>query len=241
MGQASRAPGSLTAIILDFDGLMVDTESSAFESWRLVFAEHGQVLTMETWAGALGTNHGFNALEHLLRLVVASDPQRADDLRTQSAAIVARRQQLKDQLVIHQTLLPGVRDLLDQARTMCLPLAVASSSSRRWVEGWLEQLEVRHYFDCVCTADDVQYTKPDPALFLQAAACLGRAPGACLVFEDSPNGILAAHAAGCRVVAVPGAISSQMRLPPADLLLADLAAQPLSAILALLDESGAAA
>jgi beta-phosphoglucomutase-like phosphatase (HAD superfamily) len=83
----------------------------------------------------------------------------------------------------------------------------------------------------VRTADDVERTKPDPALFLSAAACLGSPPAACLVLEDSPNGILAARAAGCPVVAVPSALTSQLPLPPADLVVASLDAMPLAAII----------
>ena len=80
--------------------------------------------------------------------------------------------------------------------------------------------------------DTVPVAKPAPDLFLSAADCLGVAPAACLVFEDSPNGILAARAAGMRCVVVPGAITSRLTLPPADLVLASLDALPLDEIVA---------
>lgn len=222
------------ALILDFDGLIVDTESPALESWQRIYAEHGHELGLADWAGALGTNHGFDALAHLAALVDQIDPPRAARLRAEAAAILARRQQLKTELSAGQGLLPGVLTLLDQAEAAGMPVAVASSSSRAWVEGWLERHGIRGRFALTRTADDVERTKPDPALFLSAAAGLGRPPAACLVFEDSPNGILAARAAGCPVVAVPGAVTGRLRLPPADLVLPGLDAMPLDAILAAL-------
>jgi HAD superfamily hydrolase (TIGR01509 family) len=214
---------AITALIFDFDGLLVDTETPAFESWRTLYAEHGHELTLDLWQGALGTSHGFDALAHLAGLVGA-DLDRDGTL--------ARRMEQKRMLSMDQPLLPGSRDLLDQSRMLGLPCAVASSSSRAWVDGWLQLHDIAAYFACVRTADDVVMTKPAPDLFLSAATCMGVEPAACLVFEDSPNGILAAHAAGMRCVAVPGSITRQLALPPADLTLPALDALPLAAILA---------
>jgi beta-phosphoglucomutase-like phosphatase (HAD superfamily) len=98
--------------------------------------------------------------------------------------------------------------------------------------GWLRQHSIEAAFVCIRTADDVALTKPAPDLFLSAAACLDVLPEHCLVFEDSPNGILAARAAGIRCVAVPGTITRQIALPPADLLIESLDALPLADILA---------
>jgi HAD superfamily hydrolase (TIGR01509 family) len=222
----------IAALIFDFDGLILDTETPALESWRRIYAEHGFDLGLDLWAGALGTNHGFDALEHLVSLVAGVDGTRAVALRAEAAAVLDRRQALKAQLSAGQAVLPGVESLLEQAAAMGLPCAVASSSSYRWVGGWLEQLGLLGRFACVRTSDDVARTKPDPALFLGAAACLGHPPAACLVLEDSPNGILAARAAGCPVVAVPGAITRQLTLPQADLVLPALDAMPLPELIA---------
>jgi HAD superfamily hydrolase (TIGR01509 family) len=211
------------ALIFDFDGLLVDTETPAFESWRAIYGEHGLDLALDLWQGALGTNQGFDALDHLESLL-GRPLDRAADLE--------RRCLLKAELSAHQPLLPGASAILAQAQALGLPCAVASSSDRAWVEGWLARHAILPAFACVRTADDVQHTKPAPDLFLSAAKCLGAAPEHCLVFEDSPNGILAAHAAGMRCVAVPGAITRRLQLPPAELVLASLDALPLSEIIA---------
>lgn len=229
----------IKALIFDFDGLIVDTETPALESWRRIYAEHGFDLELEVWAGALGTNHGFNALEHLTNLVAGVDGARAAALRAEAAAVLARRQELKAQLSASQGILPGVMAVLDQADALGMPCAVASSSGYSWVGGWLERLGILGRFRCVRTGDDVERTKPDPALFLSAAACLGVPPAACLVLEDSPNGILAARAAGCPVIAVPGALTSKLALPPADLVVPSLDAMPLSAMIAAVEAARA--
>jgi HAD superfamily hydrolase (TIGR01509 family) len=213
----------IQALIFDFDGLLVDTETPAFESWQALYAEHGHELSLDLWQGALGTSHGFDALAHLAAL--AAQP-------LDRPALLARRQAAKHALSAMQPLLPGVREILAQAGALGLPCAVASSSSRDWVLGWLRQHGIEAAFACIRTADDVALTKPAPDLFLSAAACLGVAPEQCLVFEDSPNGILAARAAGMRCVAVPGTITRQITLPRADLLIESLDALPLANILA---------
>jgi HAD superfamily hydrolase (TIGR01509 family) len=159
--------------------------------------------------------------------VRTADPGRAID----RALLAAERQRLKTELSTGYGLLPGVADLLDAAAAAGMPCAVASSSSRSWVESWLHRLDLRERFVTVRTADDVTWTKPDPALFLQAAAGLGHPPAACLVLEDSANGIRAARAAGCPVVAVPGPTTYRPSLPPPDLLLERLDAMALEELL----------
>jgi len=130
-----------------------------------------------------------------------------------------------------QPLLPGVESLLEEAGRRALRRAVASSSSREWVLGWLQRHRIAGRFEAVCARDDVERVKPAPDLFLLAAERLGVAPAACLVFEDSPNGMRAARAAGMRCVAVPNGLTRQLRLPDPDLVVSSLAERPLALIL----------
>lgn len=215
----------ICAVILDFDGLILDTETPAFESWREIYAGYGHELDLEQWQAALGRapGEGFDALAHLATLVGA--PFDAEAVR-------ARRQARKRELCDALSLLPGVCELLDQADALGLPCAVASSSRRDWVEGYLGRHGIRGRFVCVCTADDVERAKPAPDVFLSAAASLGVPAGSCVVFEDSPNGILAARAAGMYCVAVPCPVSALVRLPPADARLGRLDERPLVDLIA---------
>jgi HAD superfamily hydrolase (TIGR01509 family) len=222
----------IRALIFDFDGTILDTETPALESWRAIYADHGHELPLDEWHTTLGRSggEGFDALTHLASLVGA--PFDAEAAR-------ARRQAHKHELCEALSILPGIADLLHDADAMGLPCAVASSSGRDWVAGWLERHGLARRFRCVRTADDVAHTKPAPDLFLSAAACLGVEPAHCLVIEDSPNGILAAGAAGMRCVAVPCALTAPLALPPADLVLPSLAGWRLPALLERLGTSAA--
>jgi len=114
-------------------------------------------------------------------------------------------------------ILPGVQQLLDDAKQLGLKLVVASSSPENWVAGHLSRLGLSHYFDAVVTADDVEATKPDPAMFLLAAEKVGAKQDEVIVFEDSSNGVKGAKRAGMFVVAVPNEVTQQMDLSMADL------------------------
>jgi HAD superfamily hydrolase (TIGR01509 family) len=209
------------ALILDFDGLILDTETPALESWREIYAEFGRHVPVAEWSTTLGGTGagGFDPLAHLAGLVgSAFDPE----------VVFARRQARKLALCDGLPLMPGVRSLLDQAAAQGLPCAVASSSGRAWVEPWLRRHDIIDRFACVRTADDVGRTKPAPDLFLSAAEGLDVAPRACLVFEDSPNGVRAALAAGMRCVVVPCPLTATLELPDADLRLPSLAGVRLS-------------
>jgi HAD superfamily hydrolase (TIGR01509 family) len=205
----------LRAVIFDFDGLMVDTETPALHAWQEVYRRHGQELPLDVWAQVIGTNeHRFDAAEHLEGL-------HGSPLDRQ--ALYAVRDQLKTELTEAQELLPGVRDLVDHARAAGVKLGVASSSSHQWVDSHLEVRGILDAFDCVCCRDDVAHTKPFPDLYLAALDCLAVAASEAVVFEDSPNGVAAAKAAGILVVAVPNAITGSLDLSAADMRLESLA------------------
>jgi len=212
----------IRAVILDFDGLIVDTETPVFEAWREAYRQRGHELGLDEWQHALGTHHGFDPLARLEELVGAG--LRREEVLAEVKAASARGCE-------GQPLLPGVASLLREARRLGLGRAVASSSSRGWVDGWLRRHGIRDLLDVVVARDDVARVKPDPELFLLAASRLAQDPGACLVFEDSPNGIRAAREAGMRCVAVPNALTRQLELPDVDLVMGSLDERPLLAIL----------
>jgi beta-phosphoglucomutase-like phosphatase (HAD superfamily) len=117
-----------------------------------------------------------------------------------------------------------------------MPAAVASSSSSAWVKPWLERHGLASRFATVCTRDDVKAVKPAPDLFLLASSRLKVPPRDCLVFEDSPNGLKAARAAGMWAVAVPNALTRPLELPAHDLVLDSLAGMTLRELAARLHD-----
>jgi HAD superfamily hydrolase (TIGR01509 family) len=221
-----RGPApAVAAVVLDFDGLIVDTETPIFEAWLSAYRRRGCSVGLEQWQHALGTHGGFDALDHLEGLLGGT---------LDRDAVLAEVRQATAAGCEAQPLLPGVEALLHDARALGLGRAVASSSSCGWVNGWLERRGIRQLVDVVVGRDDVRNVKPDPELFLLAAERLGEPPRACLVFEDSPNGMRAALAAGMRCVAVPNALTRPLSRPGVDLVLDSLADRPLAAILEVL-------
>jgi HAD superfamily hydrolase (TIGR01509 family) len=213
------------ALILDFDGLILDTESPIFEEWQATFRARGHDLGLDVWQHALGTFGAYDPCAHLATLT--GEVFDHEELRQE----VRARNMVRCEA---QPLLPGVADRVREARASGLKTAVASSSTSAWVEGWLERHGIRALFDTVCSRDHVERVKPAPDLFLLAATRLGVAPERCVVFEDSPNGIRAARAAGMRCVAIPNPVTCALPMEGADLVLPSLAARSLPEILAAL-------
>jgi HAD superfamily hydrolase (TIGR01509 family) len=213
---------NVAALVLDFDGLIIDTETPIYEEWRSVYRSRGFELGLDVWQHSLGTHGGFDPCAHLADLTGATFDH--DALRQELRERHHRRCAM-------QPLLPGVEALVRDARASGLKTAVATSSTREWVEKWLAHHGIRELFDTVCAREDVTRVKPAPDLFLLAAERLGIAPEACLVFEDSPNGVRAARAAGMRCVAVPNATTRTLALPDPDLIVSSLAEQPLAELL----------
>jgi HAD superfamily hydrolase (TIGR01509 family) len=219
----------VAAAILDFDGLIVDTETPIFESWFAAYRRHGHELTLEDWQHALGTHGGFDPLANLDALLGG---------RLDRESLLAEVKAETAKGCDGQPLMPGVERLLRDAQALGIGRAVASSSSRDWVFGWLRRHGILELFDAVVGRDDVARVKPDPELFLVAAERLGQPPEACVVFEDSPNGMRAALAAGMRCVAVPNALTCRIERPEVDLVVRSLAERSLADILGALRAAG---
>jgi HAD superfamily hydrolase (TIGR01509 family) len=214
----------MKALIFDFDGLILDTEMPDYHSWQIVYQSHGVELPFELWASIVGGNaeSDFEPVEHLEKIT--------GKLVDREEIWITRRKDYLEHLE-QQPILPGVEDYLRDAERLKLKLAVASSSPENWVTGHLTRLGLGDAFEQVVTADDVEHTKPDPALFLQAAERLGVNPDEAVVFEDSRNGVLAGKRAGMYVVAVPNPLTAQMDLSEADLQLGSLAEISLEGLL----------
>ncbi len=227
---AEPAARPIRAVVLDFDGLIVDTETPIYEAWLEAYRRHGHELGLDLWQHSLGTHGGFDPLAHLDSLCGGT---------LDRAALLAEVKQTTARGCEDLPLLPGVEALLRDARELGIGRACASSSSSGWVEGWLARHGIRELFDVVATRDHVARVKPDPELFLLAASRLGVPPGSCLVFEDSANGMRAAIAAGMRCVAVPNELTRRIERPAVDLVVGSLAERPLAEILRALSAPAA--
>ncbi len=202
------------AIAFDFDGLILDTEGPVYRSWLEVYQALGEELPFERWVQIVGsTTLGFHPQHHLEERLGRPLPQEVLDQRT------GRR----TELVLAEKVLPGVVELIDEARAAGMKLGVASSSTADWVTGHLARLGILDRFDCIRCRDQVARAKPEPDLYLAVLECLGVAAAEAFAVEDSPNGIAAAKSAGLRCVAIPNQITSGLDLSQADLVVASLA------------------
>jgi HAD superfamily hydrolase (TIGR01509 family) len=203
------------AVVFDFDGLIVDTETPVFDAWAAVFREHGEELTRELWQGVIGHGPGYwdPVAELEARLGHSLDRD----------AVQAGRRRREMGIAFDQPALPGVREWVRSAVELGLGLGVASSSGRTWVTGHLERLGLDE-FTCVRCRDDVARTKPAPDLYAAAVECLGVAPAEAVAIEDSQPGTESARAAGLLCIAVPGPLTSAHHdFSAADLVLPSLA------------------
>jgi len=214
----------IQALIFDFDGLILDTEMSEFTAWREIYAEYGADLSVDLWGHTVG-GVGFFGLDPAAYLEgLVRHPLDQDTLRE-------RGRSRSDSLIALQSVKPGVLEYLAQAPRLGLRLAIASSSPHRWVEAHLARLGLQAAFKAVLCSEDVARIKPDPDLYLAALAALGVLPGEAVALEDSPTGVKAAKAAGLRAVAVPNALTRQLRIEGEDVRLDSLASFPLADLL----------
>jgi len=213
----------IKALIFDFDGLILDTETPEYLCWQEIYQAHGVSLSLSEWADYIGSTYTFDPHGHLERKV--GHP-------VDRAAIRIRRSQRLAKLMAEQSLLPGVQEYIAEARKLGLKLGLASSSRRDWIAKHLSQLGLASCFDAIRCGDDVERTKPDPAVYLAALRALKVAGNEAIALEDSPNGVLAAKRAGLFCVAVPNALTRQLSFDNiADLQLASLTEMPLRELL----------
>ncbi|MDO8880496.1 MAG: HAD family hydrolase [Coriobacteriia bacterium] len=217
---------SVRALVFDFDGLIIASETNAVRSWQDLYARFGHELPLEKWATLIGTwDAEWDPGAELAERVGNGHDWEAIE-RERRAAELAGAHQLQA--------LPGVIDRLDDARRLGLPLAIASSSDRAWVVGHLTRLGIADRFEAVITRDDVTRTKPDPELYTRAVAALGMTPEHVVALEDSLHGVVAAKAAGMRCVAVPNPLLAHEDYSAADICVPSLADSTLEALLARL-------
>lgn len=210
---------AFSAVLFDFDGVLVDTEWAIYQAWLRTFQKHGHDLPLEMYTRCIGSDFAtWSPKTHLEELSgLAFDWHDLD----------ARRQEeiLRD--LTGEGIMPGVIGLLDKLAAQSIRRAVVSSSSHQWVDGWLEKLDFANHFESVVCRGDAPQIKPAPDLYLEGARRLGLPPAGCLVIEDSLNGVKAAKAAGMTVWVVPNRVTAGLDFSLADRIfptLTDLAA-----------------
>lgn len=197
----------LKALIFDFDGLILDTETPEVLVWESIYKEHGFELPLNEWektVGGYGISN-FNAADHLSLLSSGE---------LDSVSLRSRYRKEADVIIQASSILPGVISIIKQAKENSLKVVIGSSSPHSWVDTHAQRLGIFHYFDHIICADDVApgRTKPNPDIYLKVLEQLNVKNDEAVVFEDSLNGVLAARRAGIFVVAVPNPLTAKMNV-----------------------------
>jgi sugar-phosphatase len=177
------------------DGLLADTEPLWHEVEIAAYASVGLHMTPEDVMQTMGLR-----VDEAVAYWFARDPWKGPSAPELSTLIVER---MVIEIATRTAPMPGAVDLLARIRERGWRLALASSSPYAIIEAVLRRCGLDDAFDVVHSAQDEEMGKPNPAIYLTAAAKLGVAPGACVAFEDSLNGLISAKAARMRCVVVP--------------------------------------
>jgi HAD superfamily hydrolase (TIGR01509 family) len=215
----------IRAFLFDFDGLILDTESASREGWAWLYRKHGFELPEDQWATLIGTiGAPWEPMRHLEELVgSALEQEQLNELRRAHELTLLETEELR----------PGISDYLAEAERRGLKRAIVSSSSNRWIDMHLARLERAVGWDAIVAANhDAARAKPRPDLYLEACELIGVPPAEAIAFEDSPNGVRAARAAGIFCVGIPNDVTRSLGLDEADLVLDSLADLPPADLLA---------
>ncbi len=217
----------IRALIFDFDGLILETEEPTYQSWAEVYQSFGFSLPFSTWKANVGTTQGdFDPQLELERLV---------DHPLDWEVIESQRRMIENSLIEEQSVLPGVVQYLNEARTLGLKVGLASNSPSDWVIRHLTRLGLLDRFDYLSTSDHVQHIKPDPELYLLALHALNVKADEAIALEDSLLGVRAARQAGIFCVAVPNHLISDLTFNEANFQISSLADIPLEKLLEQID------
>jgi HAD superfamily hydrolase (TIGR01509 family) len=200
----------IRALIFDFDGLILDTETPLIDAYGLVHTRHGVPFDRPLFLRSVG------------HADYAFDPWHGFSPHADRAALELERRALKDPLMLRQPLLPGILALFDAARALALPIGLASNSPHSWCDAHLTRLGLFDRFNFLACREDVPSPKPEPDLYKLVLNRFGLRGHEAIAFEDSATGSIAAKRAHLHTVVCPGPSTAHHDFSHADLQVASL-------------------
>ncbi|PLS16464.1 HAD family hydrolase [Bacillus sp. M6-12] len=214
----------IKAVIFDFDGLIVDTESVWYDAYKETMTSYNVDLPLQEFAKCIGTSDTvlFAYLEEQM-----GETCNKEEIEEKAKSIVLAK-------MTSPKAREGVHEYLEEARNSGYQIALASSSSKEWVTTYLRELGLIHFFDHIITRDDVERVKPAPDLYLRAIEALNIDATEAIAFEDSLNGLQAALAAGLKCVIVPNPVTEGLAFENHHARLTSMGEKRLSEVVSLL-------
>ena len=183
----------LKFIFIDFDGTLVDTVPLLFDHYSNFLKKYGQKGTLEEFKSLMGP-----AIEEFIPILQARHtlPQNPQEL------VQVYMQGLDERYKQEAKLIKGSKEFLEYAKTLDLTLILVTSTAYPLIEGSLENLDLKKYFNHIITGDKVKKTKPDPEIYLLALKTCSAKSEEALAIEDSYNGLLSSMQANIPTIAI---------------------------------------
>jgi beta-phosphoglucomutase len=177
------------AFLFDLNGTMIDDMEFHLKAWYHILNDDlGANLS---WEETKVQMYGKNS--ELLVRIFGKDKFTQEEMDRLS---IEKEKRYQQEYKPHLKLIPGLQEFLEKARALNIPMAIGSAAIMFNIDFVLDNLNIRHYFKAIVSADDVSISKPHPETYLNCAKLLGVDPANCLVFEDAPKGVEAAQNAG---------------------------------------------
>jgi putative hydrolase of the HAD superfamily len=216
----------IKAVIFDFDGLIIDTETAWYDAYRETLSLYKLELPLELYVKTIGSDDTV-LFEYLKE-------QLGESCNLEEIEAKAKN--------IHQVKMKtpqackGVKEYLEEAKKLRYKIALASSSTKEWVTDYLNKLGLLHYFDLIISRDDVDKIKPAPDLYLKAIEVLNINSTDAVAFEDSLNGLQAALSAGLKCVIVPNPVTEDLAFKNHHLRIKSMAEKTLTDVIKLIEQ-----
>jgi HAD superfamily hydrolase (TIGR01509 family) len=213
----------INAVIFDLDGVLIDSEP--------LHAKADNQLLIDS--GIIAPDNYFDRFVGWTNKAMWEQIKKEYPLKPGYDELTVRQMTLKLNLLEQMNFEPvsGIGELLEALKMKRIPMAIASSSPRAFIEAVIEKIGIKEYFTSWISGDEVERSKPEPDIFLKAAESLNVNPHECIVIEDSASGTVAAKRAGMKCIGYKNVNSGNQDLSQADLIIDEINAPDILSML----------